>query len=71
MSFTITTDVVCDNCHDWADGHSSNRINKTAAWKAVKQRGWTKVKGKHLCPLCNGKAEYRHTDGSYTFKNRK
>lgn len=67
MSFTITTDVFCDECHDWTSGTSSHTPERGESWKLAKQRGWKKVKGKHLCPICLGIANYRCKDGSYEF----
>lgn len=74
MSFTITTDVFCDNCSDWTSGVSEGSPNRTKAWLVAKSRGWTKVDGKHLCPLCNGKAYGKiseNSGGGYLFKEDK
>lgn len=71
MSFTITTDVFCDKCPDWTPGESSNRINRRKALSLAKERGWTVRKKKHLCPMCNGSARLRLSDGSFIFKDGK
>lgn len=72
MSFTITTDVFCDaeGCGDWVAGVSKTTIQKTKAWKRAEYCGWTKVDGKHLCPLCNGRASYKLPDGSYVWNKK-
>lgn len=68
MSFTVTTDVFCDLCSDWTSGVSGPLNGKKVAWEVAKSRGWSKVEGKHLCPVCNGRASRAHPDGNYTFK---
>lgn len=70
MSFTITTDVFCDGCSDWTPGVAGSSPKRGSAWALAKRRGWSKEKGKHLCPLCNGRAEYKFADGGYKFKER-
>lgn len=69
MSFTITTDVFCDKCMDWTPGTASHRIDKRSALEIAKSRGWTKKSGKHLCPLCNGKARLKLASGDYIFND--
>jgi hypothetical protein len=68
MSFTVTTDVFCDNCNDWTHGTAGKKIDRVRATEVALSRGWTFEKKKHLCPICNGKAEFKLLDGSYKFK---
>lgn len=65
MAFTITTDVFCDDCGNWDAGESGNTIMKTRAWARVKKRGWSRERGKHICPVCNGKATGKGEYGYY------
>lgn len=71
MSFTITTDVFCDECGAWTNGVSEGSPNRASAWTVAKARGWKKIKGKHTCPMCSGDAEYKLSDGSYVWKKPK
>lgn len=73
MSFTITVDVFCDveECLRWDSGCSSYRINKKEAWKHAAARGWTRVKGKHICPICNGKASHYSEIYGYSYVEEK
>ena len=74
MSFTTTIDIFCDGegCGDWTHGDVTTQ--RWRAESAAKAKGWTQGwrKGKkiHLCPLCNGKAKLKCSDGSYVFKER-
>jgi hypothetical protein len=70
VSFTITTDVFCDECSDWTSGVSGPHNGKREAWRNAKSRGWAKRRGKHLCPVCNGIAHYKYADGGYSFKDK-
>lgn len=71
MSFTITTDVFCDKCNDWTSGVSRARVDKRGALQRAIRYGWTMVAGKHLCPICNGKASLRLGSGEYIWKEEK
>lgn len=68
MSFTITTDVFCDKCGDWIHGVAASATMKAEAWAKARTSGWSKKDGKHVCPMCNGKAEYRLSEGRYIYK---
>lgn len=70
MSFTITTDIFCDRCHNWDAGISDNQVCKRDCWTVAKARGWTKEKGKHICPLCNGKATNKSEQYGYTYAEK-
>lgn len=54
MSYTITTDVFCDYCHDWMSegGISGTKIEKKKAWGKAHYFGWEKKRGKFKCPKC-------------------
>lgn len=64
MSFTISTDVFCD-CGLWTHGATGCRPERALALKRAKAKGWTFKNGKHLCPVCNGKAIGQGQDGYY------
>lgn len=72
MSFTITTDIFCDRCNDWTDGVSTYKIDLTAARALARNRGWTcpqkrSTYQKDLCPMCNGRASSKMSDGNYVW----
>lgn len=71
MSFTITTDVFCDNCNDWIFGATGHKIDKARALQRAKELGWTVDNCKHVCPLCSGKAKLRLSSGEYVWKENK
>lgn len=57
MSYSITTDVFCDECGDWVHGCVSYKVRKiTASNVAIKEHGWhiNYLNGikKHYCPDC-------------------
>lgn len=58
MSFTISTDVFCDGpCGGfWTEGTVGPENGRRESWKIAVARGWIKKDGKHLCPVCNGRA---------------
>lgn len=56
MSLTITTDVFCDSCADWTEGHAGHKIDGRAARIVAKASGWErrKIDRKRfdLCKTC-------------------
>lgn len=55
MSYTIVTNVFCDNCGNWdskTGGATGSRILKQEAWKRAESVGWRKFMGKHRCARC-------------------
>lgn len=62
MSFTITTDVFCDDCGNWMSGPGgivSNKVEKRRAWKKAVTNGWKRAEITYemLCPRCVEKIE--------------
>lgn len=73
MSYTITTDIFCDKCGDWTAGISSFKVDVAGARKIARAQGWTcpkkrSAENKELCPMCNGNAAAKLSDGSYVYK---
>lgn len=53
MNFSITTDIFCDNFHNWTSGQV---MLSSKMWKEMKKTGWTKIgTDKHICPFYNAK----------------
>jgi hypothetical protein len=53
MSFSIRTDLHCDECSEYFEGSiSSFKVEKTYVWSCAKKSGWKKIKSKHLCDEC-------------------
>lgn len=61
MPYVVTTDVFCDRCIVWTDGHTGHRVNKRKAWANAKEQGWTRRQGQDglvmLCPECTARAD--------------
>ncbi len=56
MSVTITTDVFCDQCGNWAHyGTHPTKAVIAEALRGARRAGWTvKRDGSCTCPQCNG-----------------
>lgn len=56
VSITVSTDIVCDVCHDWIHGTSGPRSNAKEARRVAKRKGWrrTTIDGTKVdvCPKC-------------------
>lgn len=55
MSYTIITNVFCDNCGGWdskTGGAVGAHILKQEAWNKARSVGWRKFLGKHRCAKC-------------------
>lgn len=62
MSYTTTTDVFCDVCHQWTHGCTGWTGNKAKreAWLAAKADGYIRYKAEdgrvsHMCGQCVAK----------------
>ena len=52
MSFTISTEVQCDECGEVSDGTYSLKIEKMRAKRIAKVRGYRRIDGKDYCAVC-------------------
>jgi hypothetical protein len=78
MSFSVTTEIFCDGvvgsgkCMNFSIGYVGEKEYRFGAEdRAIKQgwsQDWENKKKIHLCPVCNGNAKRRLSDGSYVWK---
>jgi hypothetical protein len=67
VSVTITTDVFCDRCGNWAHFRAASRAYPQAALQAASAAGWTVMEdGRCMCPKCNGTDSHYWGRGSET-----